>query len=51
LFLDVSEPDVYMLAFMQLPMLLILLALFSWKYKWKNYAAHLIGSNSNEIPS
>jgi membrane protease YdiL (CAAX protease family) len=51
LFLDVSDPNVYMLAFMQLPMLLILLVLFSWKYKWKNYAAHLIGSNSNETPS
>ena len=44
LFLDVSEPDVYMLAFMQLPMLLILLALFSWKYKWKCWYQRLISS-------
>ena len=44
LFLDVSDPDVYMLAFMQLPMLLILLALFSWKYKWKCWYQRLISS-------
>ena len=44
LFLDVSEPDVYMLAFMQLPMLLILLALFSWKYGWNNWHQRLISS-------
>ena len=44
LFLDVSTPDVYMLAFMQLPMLLILLALFSWKYGWNNWRQRLISS-------
>jgi uncharacterized protein len=44
LFLDISEPDVYMLAFMQLPMLLILLALFSLKYKWKCWYQRLISS-------
>ena len=49
LFLDVSEPDVYMLAFMQLPMLIILLLLFSWKYKWKNYRTHLLGSATNQL--
>ena len=44
LFLDVSTPNVYMLAFMQLPMLLILLALFSWKYGWNNWRQRLISS-------
>jgi membrane protease YdiL (CAAX protease family) len=44
LFLDVSTPDVYMLAFMQLPMLLILLVLFSWKYGWNNWRQRLISS-------
>ena len=44
LFLDVSTPDVYMLAFMQLPMLLILLVLFSWKYGWNNWRQRLIRS-------
>ena len=44
LFLDVSTPDVYMLAFMQLPMLLILLVLFSWKYRWNNWRQRLIRS-------
>ena len=44
LFLDVSTPDVYMLAFMQLPMLLILLVLFSWKYGWNNWRQRLFSS-------
>lgn len=44
LFLDVSTPDVYVLAFMQLPMLLILLVLFSWKYGWNNWRQRLISS-------
>ena len=44
LFLDVSTPDVYMLAFMQLPMLLILMVLFSWKYGWNNWRQRLISS-------
>lgn len=44
LFLDVSTPDVYVLAFMQLPLLLILLALFSWKYDWNNWRQRLISS-------
>lgn len=42
LFLDVSTPNVYMLAFMQLPMLIILLALFSWKYGWNQWRQRLI---------
>ena len=44
LFLDVSTPDVYVLAFMQLPKLLILLVLFSWKYGWNNWRQRLISS-------
>ena len=44
LFLDVSTPDVYMLAFMQLPMLLILMVLFSWKYGWNNWRQRVISS-------
>lgn len=44
LFLDVSTPNVYMLAFMQLPMLIILLALFSWKYGWNQWRQRLISS-------
>lgn len=44
LFLDVSTPNVYVLAFMQLPMLIILLALFSWKYGWNQWRQRLISS-------
>ncbi len=44
LFLDVSTPNVYILAFMQLPMLIILLALFSWKYGWNQWRQRLISS-------
>jgi membrane protease YdiL (CAAX protease family) len=44
LFLDVSTPNVYILAFMQLPMLIILLALFSWKYGWNQWRRRLISS-------
>ena len=44
LFLDVSTPNVYVLAFMQLPMLIILLTLFSWKYGWNQWRQKLISS-------
>jgi hypothetical protein len=44
LFLDVSTPSVYILTFMQLPMLIILLALFSWKYGWNQWRQRLISS-------
>lgn len=44
LFIDVSEPNVYVYAFMPLPIFAILLIIFSKKYGWNNWRQRLIGS-------
>lgn len=42
-FLDVSEPNVNMYAFAPLVLYSVLFIVYARKYKWKNYAQHLIG--------
>lgn len=44
LFLDMSEPNVYVYAFIPLPILAVLLIVFSKKYGWYNWQQRLIVS-------
>ena len=43
IFLDVSEPNVYMYAFMSLPVYALLLFVYSKKYGWSNWKQKLLG--------
>jgi membrane protease YdiL (CAAX protease family) len=43
LFVDVSEPKVAVYIFAPLVIYTLLFVLYSRKYKWKNYASHLLG--------
>lgn len=43
IFIDVSEPKVAVYIFAPLVLYSILFFLYSRKYKWKNYASHLLG--------
>lgn len=44
IFLDVSDPNVYMYAFMSLPMYGLLLFVYTKKYGWSNWKQKLLGS-------
>ena len=51
LFLDVSEPNVLMYIIGPLVIYSLLFMIYAKKYKWKNVAAHLIGSPTVEASS
>ena len=51
LFLDVSEPNVLMYIIGPLLIYSLLFMIYAKKYKWKNVAAHLIGSPTVEASS